>query len=70
MFLYLSSRWKLNKKRRVQMIDDKRRPIDGGGGQLMHFGTNSFRWDHHGTKNPNFVAVFSWFSGVRTIESS
>src|SRR6266513_6006576 len=27
-------------------------------------------WDHHGTKTPNFVAVFSWFSGVRTIESS
>ena len=23
-----------------------------------------------GPKTPNFVAVFSWFSGVRTIESS
>src|SRR6266446_5826370 len=52
----------------TRMIDDKRRPIDGGGGQLMHFGTNAFRWDHHGTKNANFAAVFSWFSGVRTIE--
>jgi len=52
------------------MIDDKQRPIDGGGVQLRHIGTNSFGWDHHGTKTPNFVAVFSWFSGVRTIESS
>ena len=52
------------------MIHDKQRPIDGGGVQLRHIGTNSFGWDHHGTKTPNSVAVFSWFSGVRTIESS
>src|SRR5882762_4346731 len=46
------------------------------GTHLQQFATEcfedslAFRWDHHGTKTPNFVAVFSWFSGVRTIESS
>jgi len=33
-------------------------------------GTNSFRWDQLGTKNPCFMGLFSGVSGVRTIESS
>ena len=52
------------------MIDDKQRPIDDGGVQLRHVGTNLFRWDHLGTKIPGFIAEISEFSGVRTIESS
>jgi hypothetical protein len=59
-------------KRRMQMIDDEQRPIDGGGVHLRarHIGTNSFGWDHLGTKTPGFMAENSGFSGVRTIESS
>jgi hypothetical protein len=33
-------------------------------------GTNSFIWDHLGTKPPGFMAEISGVSGVRTIESS
>jgi hypothetical protein len=46
-----------------------RRPSASNFG-LRHIGTNSFGWDQHGTKTPNFMAVFSLSSGVRTIESS